>query len=318
MTFLDDAIKLVRDWEASRPRSQQAEVGWSEVGGCRAHMGYRLDGAWASDETDNWAAVRGTAIHQLMEEIMSAPGMATEVTTAYRGIPGHADLVVETDSVTDLKTKTLASSRMWQERPETFRQARIQIHGYAAGLINDGRLPGDCTVRILVVPVDGKFSDWWCWEEPFDRSLADEGVARLEQVRAHQAQGVPLPKDKDYAWCADYCEFFSICRSQDDPREAEVVADPEAAAAVAAYGEAHERWSAADKDKKRLAPLIRGLHGSAHGWRVSMSRPGDSEQVPDVEAMEGILAAEGIPVPMTTKPGAAPRLNVRRVKGAAA
>lgn len=314
MAFLDDIIKHVRDWDASRPRSLQAEPGWSEVGGCRAYLGFRLDGAWATDETDNWAAIRGTAIHKLLEEILSIPGMTTEVTTSYGGIPGHADLVVDPTSVTDHKTKTLASSRMWQETPSAFRQARIQGHGYAAGLVDDGTLPPDCTVRILVIPVDGRFSDWWCWEEPFDRSLADEGVARLDDVRRRMADGGPLPKDKPYAWCSSWCEFFSLCRGQDDPKAAEDITDPELAAAVAAYGEANIAYSAAKKDKERLAPMIRGLRGVAGGWRISLGDAGEDEEVPDMEAIASIFAARDEQIPLTIKTGRAATMRVTRIK----
>jgi hypothetical protein len=318
VSLLDDVIKRVRDWDASRPRSLQAEPGWSEVGGCRAHLGFRLDGAWASDETDNWAAIRGTAIHKLLEEILSGEGMTTEVTTSYRGIPGHADLVVGPSSVTDHKTKTLASSKVWQDSPSAFRQARIQVHGYAAGLVDAGKLPPDCDVRLLVIPVDGRFSDWWCWEEPFDRSLADEGADRLEDVKRRMAAGEALPKDKPYAWCSEYCEFFTLCRSQDDPKAAEEITDPELASAVAAYGEANTVYSAAKKTKDRLIPVIRGLRGVAGDWRISLGEDGEPEDVLDEDAVRAIFAARDEPVPETTKAGRAGQMRVTKVKKAAA
>ena len=162
MGFLDEVIKRARDYDAARPRSLQSAVGWSEVGGCRAALGYRLDGAWATDETDTWAAQRGTAFHNYLEPIIAGLGVRTEVDTMYRGIPGHADLVGP-DWLGDIKTKTLANAKTWQSDPATMRQARIQAHGYAAGLVDVGELPGDCTVRLLVIPVDGTFTDWWCY-----------------------------------------------------------------------------------------------------------------------------------------------------------
>ena len=180
-----------------------------------------------------------------------------------------------------------------------------------------GELPERCQVRIVAIPVDGTFADWWAYEEPFDRSIADWGADRLEWVRDRQAAGEPLPKDERYEYCRDWCKFFSLCRAQDDGDEGEEIANPELAAAVAAYGEANIRFTAADKEKKRLAPMIRGLHGTADGWRVSMTRAGEEDEVPDTQAMQAILAAEGIPVPMTTKPSAPAKLSVRRVKGAA-
>ena len=314
MSFLDEVIKRARDWDAARPRSSQAAVGWSEVGGCRAAIGFRLEGAWASDDTDNWAAIRGTAIHALMEQIFDGNGTVTEVTTSYRGIPGHADLVVTDDSVTDFKTKTLASSQTWQDSPAAFRQARIQVAGYAAGLVDQGILPPDCTVRILVIPVDGTFADWWCWEEPFDRALADEGADRLEDVRRRQEAGEHLPRDKHYAWCRDWCPFFSLCRGQDDPRVAEEITDPEMVAAIAAYGEATEEMGRLRKARDKITPLIRGTRGTAGGWRITLGEDSGDDEVPDMAAIEAILEAQGTPVPMMTRPGRAGQMRVTRIR----
>lgn len=317
MTFLDYVIKRVRDDDAARPRSTQVAVGWSELGGCRAALGYRLDGAWVSDETDNWAAIRGTALHEYLEDILEDEDVRAEVDTVYRGIPGHADLV-GADWIVDIKTKTLASSQVWQRDVAAMRQARIQLHGYAAGLVDAGDLPEECTVRLLVVPADGTFGDWWLWEEPFDRSLADEGADRLDDVRRRMAAGEVLPKDKPYQFCKSYCPYFSLCRDRDDPQAAEDITDPELAGAVAAYGEAVAAWSAADKDKKRLAPLIRGLRGVAGDWRVSLGEPGDAKWVLDEDEVRADFERRGMDAPMTAKPGNAPRLSVHRIKKAAA
>lgn len=35
---------LLLEWDRSRPRSRQRELGWSELGGCRRRAGYRLAG----------------------------------------------------------------------------------------------------------------------------------------------------------------------------------------------------------------------------------------------------------------------------------
>jgi hypothetical protein len=312
MTWIEETVKRVRDFDAARPRSLQASVGWSEVGGCRAALGFRLDGAWASDDTDTWAAQRGTALHEYLGPVLDGPGVRIEVDTIYRGIPGHAD-IVEPDAVDDIKTTSLANSKLWAEDHSLLRPKRVQVHGYAAGLVDAGELPEDCTVRLLVVPVDGTFADWWAYEEPFDRALADEGADRLEWVRDRMAAGEPLPKDMPYAWCQSWCSFFSLCR-EGGQLEGEPITDPELAAAVAAYGEANARYSAAEKDKKRLAPMIRGLRGIAGEWRVSTGEPGDDKEVPDEGAIIADYAERGAPVPMTTRPGSAGRLTVTRIK----
>jgi hypothetical protein len=308
-------IKTVRDFDAARPRSQQVAVGWSAVGGCRAYIGFKLEGTWESDETDTWAAQRGTAIHEYLQGILAAPGVRMEVDTEYRGIPGHAD-IVEPAAVDDIKTTRLANSKQWAEKPHLLRPKRVQAHGYAAGLIDAGELPEDATVRLLIIPVDGAFTDWWCWEEPFDRSLADEGADRLEDVRDRLAAGEALPKDEPYAFCETYCEFFSVCRSQDDPMAEEEITDPELAASIATYGEAVKAESAAKKVKEGIAPQIRGLRGTAGDWHISLGRPGDPKEALDEDAVRAYFESQGLPVPMATKPGAAPRLNVRKIKAA--
>lgn len=312
MSFIDETLKRVRDFDATRPRSMQTAVGWSEVGGCRSAIGFRLDGAFITDDTDSWAAQRGTAIHEYLEPILTEPGVRTEVDTLYRGIPGHADLVGP-DYLVDFKTTSLANSKLWADDHDLLRPKRIQVHGYAAGLVDAGELPEDCTVRLLVVPVDGTFADWWAYEEPFNRSLADEGADRLEWVRDRMAAGEQLPKDKPYAWCSTWCSFFSLCRETGQPG-AEPITDPELAAAVAAYGEAGIRYSAADKEKKRLAPMIRGLRGMAGDWRISTGEPGDDKDVPDLDAIYADYADRGAQIPMTVKPGSSARLSVTRIK----
>lgn len=314
--WLNGVIKCVRDFDAARPRSTQVKVGWSEVGDCRAYLGFRLEGAWPSDETDSWGAQRGTAIHEYLQAILTGPGVRTEVDTEYRGIPGHADLV-DADSVTDIKTTKLANSKLWAEDHSLLRPKRIQAHGYAAGLVDTGELPPHATVRLLVVPVDGTFADWWAWEEPFDRSLADEGANRLEDARERLAEGDGLPKDKPYAYCQVWCEFFSLCRTQAEAT-GEAITDPESVAAVAAYAEARDRESAGKKAKERLAPLVRGLNGIAGDYRVSMGEPGEDKEIPDEGAIRAGYEARGESIPMTIKPGSAPRLNIRRIRKEAA
>jgi hypothetical protein len=313
MSYIDEVVKRVRDHDAARPRSLQVNVGWSEVGGCRAALGFRLDGAWASDDTDTWAAQRGTAIHEYLGPILAEPGVRTEVDTIYRGIPGHAD-IVGPDYVVDIKTTSLANSKLWAGDHSLLYPKRVQVCGYAAGLVDAGELPEDCTVRLLVVPVDGTFADWWAYEEPFSRELADEGADRLEWVRDRMAAGAPLPKDKPPGWCASYCEWFSLCRDADDAKSLPEITDPELARAVARYGELGTLIKPLADEKETLAPLVRGLRGIAGEWRVSTSRPGDDKEVPDEAAIFADYAERGEKVPMTFKPGSTPRLTVTRIK----
>lgn len=311
-TWIEDVIGTVRAYDAARARSLQADIGWSEVGGCRALLGYKLAGEWPSDRPDTWAAQRGTALHQYLEGILGGPGVRTEVATSYRGIPGHADLV-EADAVTDIKTTRLATARVWATRPASLKPKRIQVHGYAAGLIGGGQLPEDATVRLLVVPVDGAYSDWWVWEEPFDRALADEGVARKEYVQTIIGAGGLPPKDEPWSWCSRYCQFFSLCRDPVPPA-GEVITDPELAAAVTGYGELGEQIKALKADQDHYGDLIRGLTGTAGGWQVSLTKAGEAKRVLDEDQVLNDYHLMGRQVPWVDKEPATPRLRVTRLK----
>ena len=69
-----------------------------------------------------------------------------------------------------------------------------------------------------------------------------------------------------------------------------------------------------EREKKALAPLIRGYHARAHGWRVTTSAPGADGTALDEDAIREDYAARGVPIPEVAKPGASPRLTVTRLK----
>lgn len=303
MAWLDKAIRVVRDFDESRPRSQQADLGWSEVGGCRAYMGYRLDGAF-EEETDKWAALRGTAIDQVYGPVLAAGlGALYQAEVTYRGIPGHADLIHSLeDWVTDMKAPELGNAKAWQADVSALWQKRVQNHGYAAGAIEAGLLTEQCTVRLLIMPSGGTFGDWWVYEEPFNRDIADAGAERLADVRARQEAGASLQRDKPYQWCKDWCGFFALCRKPEDDGELDEITDPEIATAVARYGELLEITGPAEREKKALASLIRGYTAQARGWRVSTGKPGDDRRVLDEAAIRATFAEWDMEVPEKAQP----------------
>lgn len=332
MSYLDDVIVQVRAWDADRPRSRQSSLGWSEMSGCRAYMGFRLRGEWASDDDDNWRAIAGTALHEFLTGVRreaaqrKGRNVVFDVPVTYRGVPGKADEVdLDLGVVTDYKFPSKASSRLWDD-PDLQEERFVQPHGYAAGLVFGGAEqdvvaqacaaldPGQLTVQVLVAPVDGTFEDWRTYTQPFDRVAADEAVDRYQAVLEGVAAGGPLPRDKPWFFCERFCEFFTACRGGTPRPDLEEIHDPELATAVERYGLASEQERAAAKVKSELAPLIKGLRGTARGWRVTMTREGKSSEVPDPEAVALYYALHGDPVPTVTKPGRAAYLRVEREK----
>lgn len=313
---LVDALRLA---DATSERSLQASIGWSEVSGCRAYLGFRLTGEWASDDTDGWRAECGHILHSGVGDVDALSSRANdkpidrEVETVYRGIPGHAD-AVDADSVTDYKFPTRAVSESWRNDAAALQQKMIQLQGYAAGLVEAGRLPRDCTVRLLVAPVDGTYDDWWTHEEPFDQAVADAAVERVEEVRELVAQGLTPPRDMPFSWCERFCEFFTICRGAIGAPSDEEITDPELAALVRQYGELGEEIAPKTKLRKQIATEIRGLKGRAGEWRIGLTRPSGMKDVVDMAQVERDYEASGRPLPTREVPTSAPSLQVTRVK----
>lgn len=314
MTILDDVKQRCRAYDMARPRSTQVAVGWSEVGGCRSYLGFRLAQEWATDDPDGWAALRGTIIHLFIESLMTGEGEHVEITTSYRGVLGHADILRTATGIWDVKTTKLVNAHMWQRNEKALFAKRVQTHGYAAGEIDAGHLPDDCTVGLIVIPVDGTYDDWWLFEEPFNRAFADAGADRLDDVRRRMAEGWDLPKDQPYSWCENWCEFFKLCRDGDDPLAEAEITDPELVWLIDDYGQANTVASAAKKRKDEIAPEIRGLRGVAGNWRISLGKPGQPKKVLDEEWIRADYKARGLDVPEITVPGDAPKLYVRAVK----
>ena len=313
---LDAVIGSIRAENAATARSQQTEIGWSELGDCEALLGYKLDGTWETDEPDDWGAIRGTWLHEHVLPHMLAAGadvIGTEVSVVYGGVPGHVD-VLERHRIDDVKTSRLANIAMWEADEQAVAAKWQQVQGYAAGAVDAGLVdPDGLTVALWLVPIDGRFTDWRLWERPFDRAVADAALDRFDGIRQRKAAGERLRQEKPYGWCKDWCPVFSLCR--DTVPDLEMISDPEIAAAARIYGEQQAIESAAAKAKKQAAALLRGLRGvTADGWQVTMTSPSGTKDVLDEQRIAADYAANGLLVPTIPTPTSSPSLRVTRVK----
>jgi hypothetical protein len=300
------------------------------MAGCRAYMGFRLRGDWASDDTDNWRAIAGTALHEWLGKVRLKAAEAAgndvefERFVEYRGVPGHVDETDFTNGIiTDYKFPAMKSARFWDD-PEVLDEKFVQLQGYAAAIVGTDRwceaaaaarrYDTDATVRLLVAPVDGTFADWRVYERPFDPAVADQAVDRYIEVQRAVLAGDELPRDKERFWCERFCEMFSLCRGDGQEQDWPDILDPEHAAALEQYGQAHEAEAAAKAAKAAAAEVIRGLRGQARGWRVSMTRPGQPGSKPDLAQITADYETSGVELPTVTTEPAAPKLQVKRVK----
>jgi hypothetical protein len=296
---------------------------------CRSYLAYKLAGDWPTDNPDKWRAITGTVMHdhwwgRLRARQCAERGIpaAFSVPVSYGGISGHVDEVLwPTEDggrweVTDWKFPTLGSVRLWND-DDFLTEMFVQPHGYAAALLEASAHPyafqrktdlewsrfeldpDACVVRLLGMPVDAKsMDDWDCRERPFSPDIPDDALARLEAVRTSGlAPGDPELRDKPAYFCKTWCEFYTACRGGEEPKDLELITDPELKAAVNAFGLAGELIRASEKTQKEMRPLIDGLRGvTPDGYQVFHQRGNKAKLELDDAAVEVELGSRGIPL----------------------
>lgn len=351
-SYLDAARDLARRWDAARPRSQQTSIGWSGMADCRAYLGFLISGTWPTDTPDKWRAIAGTALHAWWTHLRRAEchergiPAAFGVPVLYGGIRGTLDEVLWPDGpggrweVTDWKFPTLSSVRLWDD-DQFLDELFVQPHGYAAAVLEPAAQeyaakvlaerheapvpwsahdldPDACVVRLAGFPVNAPgMDDWACHERPFSRQVPDDALARLGQVRDAQEAGEELPKDKPAFFCEKWCEFWTACRGGEEPKELELITDPELRAAVDAYGLAGELISANTRIQKTLRAdgLLDGARGRTEaGFRIWRGRGNPAKLEFDDAAVEAELGARGIPLTAVQRwgPAGKEKLYVKR------
>ena len=212
--------RLLLEWDQRRPRSQQTELGMSEVGGCRRRAGYRISGTPPTNPGGSVQAVMGTAIHAAVEQVfreMQTAGLIPpedliEHEVRFAGILGHLDRYeAATFTVDDTKTTT---SR-WLEH--------IRIHGpdrghlwqvslYGAALIAEGRKVRRVTIDYLARDT----GDEHRWSGLFDPNHVRLALAWLENVRNTPLDMLNRDYAPDSAWC-QHCPFQLECWGEPPP-----------------------------------------------------------------------------------------------------
>lgn len=206
--------ELLLAWDRRRARSQQREIGMSEVGGCRRRAGYRLAGTPPTNPGGSVQAVMGTAVHSAVESVYREMQTAGEIPAEdlveyevrFAGVLGHLDRYeAATATVHDTKT----TSQRWLDHiilngPD--RQHEWQIHLYGAALVAEKR-----PVRRLVL--DYLARDTGNDHQVvmrFNPAKVREALAWLDSVRAVDVEMLNREYQPDSAFCA-HCPFQDTC-----------------------------------------------------------------------------------------------------------
>jgi CRISPR/Cas system-associated exonuclease Cas4 (RecB family) len=198
-------LHVLHSKDASRDRSQQTEVGPSEIGGCKRKVWYRLNAQPHTNENQSkLAAIMGTAIHAAIEEAIGSldpegKEYLVETEVAYGDMKAHVDLFVpSTGAVIDWKTSKIKNLSYF---PSNQQRWQVQVYGYL--LSKNGYEVK--TVNLVAIARDGAEKDIKVHSEPYDETMALAALAWLKNVK--ESPTLPEP-EKDQSFCKDYCQYY--------------------------------------------------------------------------------------------------------------
>lgn len=304
MTAVDDraaertTADLLLEWDRSRPRSRQRELGWSEVGGCRKRAGFRLAGTEPTNPGGSVQAVLGTAIHEAVQQRLNetaGPDDLVEFAVEFAGIPGHLDRYeADTETLVDVKT----TSSRWLEKIKENGPTRShlwQVNGYAAALM----MRKDMKVHVRRIVIDYIARDTgelYRWVGVPDVQQVRDALDWLKQVRETPLDMLNRDYDPHGPFCA-HCPFYDACWDgavpDRDPRSVLFVEDPDAAEWARKLDQARADKKAAEAREKEAAGALDALRPNEFGksapldvgyekalvWTISETERLDTEQV---------------------------------------
>jgi hypothetical protein len=181
----------------NHPRSLQVRVGPSEVGtACARKLAYKFLNFAEREQSPNWRATVGTAIHGWLEGVFSADnarwlaGTGIERWCIEEKVPVGTINGVDIDGNCDLYDRVTAGVIDWKTTSKTRlksykskgpgNQYRVQAHTYGRGWRLRG-LPVDY-VMIVFLPRDGELSETYIWHEPYDEQVAIDAMQRANGI----------------------------------------------------------------------------------------------------------------------------------------
>lgn len=281
MTSTSELLLLA---DRQRPRSQQREIGVSDLGSCRRRTGYKLAGYEPVNEHGSIQAVIGSAVHDMIAAVLengaAEPGDLVEEEVEFAGIIGHLDRYeARSETVVDVKT----SSTRWIEHirlhgPEHSHLWQVSV--YAAALVKRGVPVKRIRIDYLVRDT-GEEYQWPSPEgKPLDPNDVRDAMEWLQNVADAPVEMLPRDYEPDSVYCLG-CPFGGpdggICWEghvpERDRRSVLLVEDEDAAKWA-------EELFAARRDKKLAEARAERAKGVLDGLRPD---EGGRVQVGDYE-----------------------------------
>ena len=308
-------LHVLHSQDASRDRSQQTEVGPSEIGGCKRKVWYRLNAQPHTNENQSkLAAIMGTAIHAAIEEAIGAidpegKEYLVETEVAYGDMKAHVDLFIPSSgAVVDWKTSKIKNLGYF---PSNQQRWQVQLYGYL--LSKNGYEVK--TVNLVAIARDGSEKDIKVHTEPYDEVMALAALSWLANVKASTV--LPEP-EKDQSFCKDYCQYYDVteqmgCGGLKKERivlSEVVIEDAEVDKHALHYLQLDSKIKELEKERETLKESLIGSTGTtASGIEISWTTVKGRESV-DAKEVEKLLGF----VPKVVG-NESTRLNIKSIGG---
>lgn len=212
MTITADLVRrIIVDHDAARPRSQQTDVGPSDLSSpCDRKLGYQILGTpKVTADTVNLQAWVGTGIHAQMEAALK--GNDDWLTEQRVGVDLRNGIILRgsldayhkpSKTIVDWKSAGPSALQKYRRQSPDNYLTQVAIYGLLGVL--SGRMSVEHTA-IVYVPRNGTLADIHVDTHPWDQDRADAAIKRLEALHAAAAAGptiLPLlPTADDCRFC---------------------------------------------------------------------------------------------------------------------
>jgi hypothetical protein len=289
----DFLVEILHAKENTRARSNQVQIGPSELGGCRRKVYYRLhDQHPTNDNEMKLAAIMGTAIHAAIENAIALADpegkkYLVEQEVEWGDMKAHIDLwIPETGDVVDWKTVKKNNLSYF---PSTQQRWQVQVYGYLLEKSGKGK---PTTVNLVAIPRDGDERDIKVHSEPYDPTIAEEALNWLAAIK--ETDSVPEP-ERDENYCKFYCKYYDatgdigcVGLKKKDGKELEnnLIADPDADRAALLYLQLGQQIKELETQQDSLKESLAGLLGTTQsGLAINWTTVAGRKTV-DTKALE--------------------------------
>ena len=293
MSAVPQLIKALIDDAGNSERSNQLEVGPSELGSCKKQMFYKLNGQGITNpNTFKMASILGTAIHthiQQVIELLDPMGtrFLTEMEMKTDEIKGHIDLYdVETKEVIDWKTTTKKNLGYFPSKSQRW---QVQVYGYL--LEANGYEVKN--VSLVCIPRDGTEADIIYHTEAYDKVVALEALQWLDNIRA--LDQAPEP-EKDPSFCKGYCSFYDITgkagcmgRPKGNGKDLPMITDELMVLAASEYLNLGIAIKELEKKQDMAKATLEGTNGqTADGIKVTWTEVAGRSTIDEAEVLKSL------------------------------